>query len=122
MLEISAEEKTAFYKNTQRAVSMSTPSPLYIQSVFAGTINKNSLSIHLKISLKDRIVETLSLLDSGAGGKFINQNYAKTLGLPLLNLEKPIPTINVDGTLNKKETIKQYVHLDLVIFRQKQTV
>ena len=35
---------------------------------------------------------------------------------------KPIPALNVDGTLNKKGTIKHYVNLDLDIFRQKQTM
>ena len=83
-------------------------------------MNKNSLSIPMQIRFENKIIETLSLLDSGAGGKFIDQNYAKALKLPLLNLEKPIPAINVDGTLNKKGTIKQYVNLDLEIFGQKQ--
>ena len=88
---------------------------LYIQSIFAGQINE---TIPLKIRLENETVETLSLLNSGAGGKFIDKNYAKTLKLPLLNLERPIPAINVDGTLNKKGTIKQYVNLDLEIFGQ----
>ena len=101
---------------------MSTPSPpLCIQSVFAGQINRNSLSIPLKIRLENRTVETLSLLDSGAGGKFIDQNYAKTLNISLLNLEKPILLINVDRILNKKGIIKQYINLDLEIFGQKKT-
>ena len=76
----------------------------------------------MQIELENKIVEALSLLDSGAGGEFINQNYAKTLKLPLLNLEKLIPTVNVDGTLNKKGTIKQYVNLNMEIFGQKQIV
>ena len=76
---------------------MSTPlSPICIQTMFSGSINENSLSIPLKIETET--VETHALLDSGAGGKFIDQNYAKTLGQPLENLEKPIPAINVDGT------------------------
>ena len=102
---------------------MSTPSTLLcIQLIFAGQINKNSLSIPMQIELENEIVETLSLLDSGAGGKFINQNYAKTLDLLLLNLEKLILAINVYGTLNKKGTIKQYVNLNLEIFGQKQII
>ena len=76
----------------------------------------------MHIRFENKIVETLSLLNSGAGGKFIDQNYAKALKLPLLNLEKPIPAINVDGTLIKKGTIKQYVNLDLEIFGQKQVI
>ena len=99
---------------------MSTPLLLLcIQSIFTGQINKISLSIPLKIRLENETVETPSLLDSGAGGKFIDQNYAKTLKFPLINLERLIPAINVDGTLNKKGTIKQYINFDLKIFGQK---
>ena len=102
---------------------MSVPlTPLCIQSVFAGQINKNSLSIPVKTEFEDKIIETLSLLDSGAGGEFIHQNYVKTLKLPLLNLEKSIPAVNVNGTLNKKGTIKQYIDLNMEIFGQKQII
>ena len=76
----------------------------------------------MKIEIENKSVETLSLLNSGAGGEFIDQNYAKTLKLPLLNLEKLIPAVNVDGTLNKKGTIKQYVNLYMEIFGQKQII
>ena len=85
-------------------------------------INKNSLSIPLKIKTKTEIVETQALLDSGAGGEFIDQNYTKTLNLPLKTLDKLIPTINVDGTLNKKGTIKHYINLELKILGQSQTI
>ena len=87
-----------------------------------GTINKSSLSIPLKIKTESKIVENQALLDSGAGGEFIDQNYAKTLDLSLKNLDKPIPAINVDGTLNKKGTIKHYVNLELGIFGRLQTI
>ena len=102
---------------------MSTPlSPICIQTMFSGLINKNSLSIPLKIKTEEETIETHALLDSGAGGEFIDQNYAKTLELPLKNLEKPIPAINIDGTLNKKGTIKHYVNLELEVFGQPQTI
>ena len=76
----------------------------------------------MKTKTGSKTVETNALLDSGAGGEFIDQNYAKTLNLPLETLNKPIPAINVDGTLNKKGTIKHYVNLELEIFGQLQTV
>ena len=131
MLEISEEEKGEFYAAVakpgfliKRAVSTSTPlsPPICIQTMFSGAINKNSLTIPLKIKTEEETVETNALLDSGAGGKFIDQNYAKTLNLPLKTLGKPIPAINVDGTLNKKGTIKHYVNLELEIFGQPQTI
>ena len=90
--------------------------------MFSGSINKNSLTIPLKIKAEEETIETHALLDSGAGGKFIDQNYAKILNLPLKTLDKLIPTINVDGTLNKKETIKHYVNLELEVFGQPQMI
>ena len=80
------------------------------------------MSIPLKIKTETETIETNALLDSRTGGEFIDQNYAKTLGQPLENLEKPIPAINVDGTLNKKGTIKHYVNLEIEIFGQLQTI
>ena len=90
--------------------------------MFSGSINKNSLTIPLKIKAEKETVEMHALLDSGAGGEFIDQNYAKTLNLPLKTLDKPIPAINVDGTLNKKGTIKHYINLELAVFGQLQTI
>ena len=80
------------------------------------------MTIPLKIKSEEETIETNALLDSGAGGEFIDQNYAKTLNLSLRNLDKPIPAINVDGTLNKKGTIKHYINLELKIFGQPQTI
>ena len=91
-----------------------------ILTVFNRSINENSFTIPIKISEKN--IETDTLINSGAGGEFIDQNYARTLTLPLQNLTKPIPALNVDRTLNKKGTIKHYVNLDLDIFGQKQSM
>ena len=46
----------------------------------------------------------------------------KPLNLPLKTLDKPIPAVNVDGTLNKKGTIKHYVNLELKILGQSETI
>ena len=60
-------------------------------------------------------VETLALIDSGAGGRFINWKYAEWLGLPIQTLERPIMARNIDGTLNKTGTITSYVDLTVKI-------
>ena len=52
---------------------------------------------------KGRIVETKALLDTGAGGKFIDQNFILANGIRTSKLEKPIMVYNVDGTKNKRE-------------------
>jgi len=76
---------------------------LNIYSVTTATISSNKLSIQVRIN-DDRVketVETLALIDSGAGGKFIDQNFAKNSGFETHKLEHPIPVYNVDGTPNK---------------------
>ena len=50
------------------------------------TTNAISLPISIQKS-KTENVETLTLLDSGAGGTFINLGYAKQLKLPIQNLK-----------------------------------
>ena len=60
-------------------------------------------------------VETLGLIDSGAGEKFIDQNFTKESGFETLKLERLLLVLNVDGTENKKGTIKDYVELNLEI-------
>jgi len=60
-------------------------------------------------------VETNALIDSGAEGEFIDQNYARKLGIKRTALEEPIKVLNVDGTQNKQGTITHYAELDLQI-------
>ena len=64
---------------------------------------------------KNETVETLALIDSGAGGKFINREYAELLGLPTQKLNRPVTARNVDGTVNKAGTITSYVDLPLKV-------
>jgi hypothetical protein len=54
-------------------------------------------------------------LDSGAGGKFIDQNYVRTKGLKKEALDEPIRVYNVDGTPNKRGTITHYIDLNIEI-------
>ena len=89
-----------------------------IYSVITATIHSNKLSIPIQISeTEERTVKTFGLIDSGAGGKFIDQNYVKKSGFKthVHALETPIWAYNVDGTENKRGTIKSYVNLNLEI-------
>ena len=54
-------------------------------------------------------------LDCGATGKFIDQIYARSKGLELEPLDKPIKVYNVDGTMNKRGTIRYYADLNIEI-------
>ena len=46
-------------------------------------------------------VKPLGLINSGAGGKSVDQNYAKAIGLKAQTLETPLQANNMDGTENK---------------------
>ena len=64
-----------------------------------------------------KIVE--GLLDSGASGKFIDQNYVKTIGVKTKTLDKTIKVYNVDRTPNKQGTIRKYIKLNLEVHGRK---
>ena len=74
---LSGSQKRGFLK--WRAASTSTSPVLDIFSVNLATIKSNSLSIPISIKCteENQTVETLGLIDSGARGKFIDQNFAK---------------------------------------------
>jgi hypothetical protein len=64
---------------------------------------------------KNKPIETQPLVDSGAGGIFMDQNYAWKHGFNLTKLEYPITARNMDGTENKQGTIRYYTDLDLLV-------
>jgi hypothetical protein len=92
---------------------MSAP-PLYIFSVH-GSDNNNSFHIDAIITTpeKNELIKTRPLVSSGAGGTFMDQNYAWKQGFNLTKLEYPITAWNMDGTENKQKTIWYYTDLDL---------
>jgi hypothetical protein len=70
---------------------------LDVYSVTIANILKNSISIPINIGLSKQTVKTL--IDSGAGGLFIDQNFGKNFDINYL--DKPVKAYNVDGTENK---------------------
>ena len=62
-----------------------------------------SISIPILINRRqsNENIETLGLIDSGAGGEFIDQNYARNSGFKIQKLEEPLKAMNVDGTEKK---------------------
>ena len=62
-----------------------------------------SISIPILINCRqsNENVKTLGLIDSGAGGEFIDQNYARNSGFKIQKLEEPLKAMNVDGMENK---------------------
>ena len=57
------------------------------------------------------------MIDCGAGGAFINQNFAKNFEQK--KLDHPLTAKNLDGMINKKGTIKKYMDLEFKIDSRK---
>jgi hypothetical protein len=88
---------------------------LDVYSVTIANISRNSISVSINIDSSKQTVETL--IDSGAGGLFIDQNYAKNFDIN--QLDKPVKAYNVDGTENKRGTINAYVNLEFSLGERK---
>src|ERR1700678_1400659 len=100
---------------------MSVSPCLEIHSVTLGLVERNALFIPITIrDQSEKTVETPALVDSGAGGKFIDQNFARNSRMDIYNLERLMKALNVDGTENKQGTIKQYVDLTFTIIGRPQ--
>ena len=66
------------------------------------------MRILLLIRLQERIISNIyALLDSGAGGTFIDEGFCRKYKIPIFALEKPLSVYNVNEILNRKETITQ---------------
>ena len=79
------------------------------------------MNLPLKLSSekeKEIVIVEEGFLDSSAGGKFIDQSYARTKGLDTEPLIEPIKVYNVDGTPNKRGTIRRYVDLNIKVHGQ----
>jgi Retroviral aspartyl protease len=92
---------------------------LSIEHVQVAQIKKNTMTIDILISGESlgqkKIVETTTLLDTGAGEKFIDQNFIRNQKIETKELKYPIEVFNVDGTPNKQGAITKYTRLDLTI-------
>jgi hypothetical protein len=94
---------------------MSISSYLDVYSVTIANISQNSISIPIEIGSNKQTVETL--IDSSAGGLFIDQNYAKNFDINYL--DEPVKAYNIDRTENKRGTINAYVNLEFSLGEQK---
>ena len=56
-----------------------------------------------------------ALIDSGAGGTFLNERFVRQHGIPVTPLKNPIKVFNVDGTKSKQGQITHCTWLKLRI-------
>jgi hypothetical protein len=89
----------------RRTGSTSVSPSLSIEHVQVAQIKKNTVTVDILISGESlgqkKMVETTTLLDTGAGGKFIDQNFVRNQKIETKELKYPIEVFNVDGTPNK---------------------
>ena len=86
--------------------SFLSASTLFLSSIFLSCC-QHPLSPN-KTTKENKIVETPVLLDTRAGGIFMNKAYAKKHSIELYKLDSPIVPCNVDGTLNQAGKIMHY--------------
>ena len=101
----------------KRRVASTSMSP-YLDIYSISAVNdKNSflLSTDILPNEKDETIKTKTLLDCGAGGIFLDQNFAWKHNIRQTKLEQPIRARNVDGTDNKQGTIRYYTDLHIKI-------
>jgi Aspartyl protease len=88
---------------------------LDVYSVTIANISQNSISVPINIGSSKQTVKTL--IDSGANGLFIDQNFAKNFNINYL--DKPVKAYNVDRIKNKRGTINTYINLKFTLGEQK---
>src|SRR6266566_7386413 len=69
------------------------------------------LPIHLKTTDTMEESSTEAMVDTGATGDFINQDFVTRAKLPTCKLSQPIPVYNVDGTPNEAGSIDKVVNV-----------
>jgi hypothetical protein len=83
---------------------LASPS-ISIEHVQVAQIKKNTMTVDILISGKSlgqkKIVKAPTLLNTGAGGEFIDQNFVQNQKIKTKELKYPIKVFNVDGTPNK---------------------
>ena len=83
-----------------------------VSPVILANVSNRSMRIPVTI---DRTVETPALIDSGAGGMFIDEQFARDNNIALTPLINHIPVYNVDGTQNKQGVITHYAWRELSV-------
>ena len=97
---------------------MSVSPSICIPSVLVARVLNKTISVPIflcEFQKNNKTVDLEALLDSGAGGLFIDKTFTKRNNFTLHELPEPLNAYNVDGTLNKKGTITSYVEADLKI-------
>ncbi|KAF8226440.1 hypothetical protein L208DRAFT_1301687, partial [Tricholoma matsutake] len=91
----------------QRPDMMPVTAVVSLGSVLLATMNRQSMRLSIQVAESDngKDIATNTLLDSGAGGVFIDSKFVKQEGIKTYPLGHTIWATNIDGTLNRQGTI-----------------
>jgi len=92
-----------------------------INSVILLEVTRQTIKIAITIHEKKDHTE-MALIDSGAGGNFIDSKTVQTLQLPTTLLQRTIKVRNVDGTSNHNGQITHRTILEATIAGKRQTL
>ena len=102
-----------------RLVATFKPPKISVDTVLVARVSNKAMFVPIELESEQtkskKTVATNALLDSGAGGIFLDQTFAQKHKLPLHPLETPIAVYNVDGSRNSAGTITHGTHLNLKI-------
>jgi len=87
---------------------------ILIYAVLVAKVSRQSIYIPLKLFIGLKVINVLALLDSGAGGNFMDTTFTKDLTISLFALDKPIKALNVDRIPNKEGMIINKVNSDIL--------
>jgi len=94
-----------------------------ISPILVADTNKKSFSVSLLVSGEERNAnrrfEMDALIDSGAGGTFIDKKFAQQNGITLIPIEKLIQAFNMDGMKNNARTIEHCAWLKIQMGKKK---
>ena len=94
---------------------MSAPVPtcISLKPVLLASANQNSFTVLLVVTGEgrntDKWFEMNALIDSGAGGTFIDKKFTEQNRIALIPIGKKIQIFNADGTKNNSGTIKNCI-------------
>ena len=77
---------------------------------------------HLKTTDTMEETSTEAMVDTGATGDFIDQDFVTREKLPTRRLSQPIPVYNVDGTLNEAGSISEVVDVIMTYERHSERI
>jgi len=104
-------------------MSVSAPTCIPLKPVLLASANQNSFTVPLVVTEEgrntDKQFEMNALIDSGAGGTFIDKKFTEQNGIALIPIEKKIQIFNADGTENNSRTIENCIWLKIQMGKKK---